>query len=307
MKVSKIIFAMIVVHIVCFSSTFAQPVYNENFNGDANGWITLPSNNIVNNAFLSIYSEFALWIYPGGEISGDFTFELDATILERYNEPGGADHISLCVNVPWDPVTCQLTSNNYYQFTTRQDGFHDVYLNDTGTGVFRDHAYYTLNPMQGTHHYKIQKSGNTYRCYIDGEELLTWTSSSMYSGGYVGFSGGQGYTGIGTPPSIQWDNGTLPVEMNELPEIPTAFSLNQNFPNPFNPTTSLSFTIPASGEVSITIYDIQGREIERLVEGRHQAGTHEISWNASDLPSGIYFARLTSNGQHQTRKLVLMK
>lgn len=80
------------------------------------------------------------------------------------------------------------------------------------------------------------------------------------------------------------------------------------FPNPFNPATELTYTIPASGEVSLIIYDIQGREAARLIDGFQSAGSHKITWNADNLPSGIYFARLsTANGQSQTRKLVLMK
>ena len=80
------------------------------------------------------------------------------------------------------------------------------------------------------------------------------------------------------------------------------------YPNPFNPATELTYTLPSSGEVSLTIYDIQGREVDVLFDGFQSAGSYKITWNAGNLPSGIYFARLsTANGQTQTQKLVLMK
>ena len=98
------------------------------------------------------------------------------------------------------------------------------------------------------------------------------------------------------------------ISNNHLQTIPWALTICKSFPNPFNPTTELTYTIPASGEVSLTIYDIQGREVDVLLGGYQSSGEHSIVWDAKNLPSGIYFARLSStNGQTQTRKLVLMK
>ena len=80
------------------------------------------------------------------------------------------------------------------------------------------------------------------------------------------------------------------------------------YPNPFNPETNISFSLPLSGEAVLSIYDIQGREVARLIDGFQSAGSHTIVWNAEHQPSGVYFARLFADGgQTQTRKLVLMK
>ena len=79
-------------------------------------------------------------------------------------------------------------------------------------------------------------------------------------------------------------------------------------PNPFNPTTTISFEIRDASLVELKIFDITGREIAALSTGHGALGQHKVMWNAEGMPSGVYFARLTSvNGQVQTQKLVLMK
>ena len=88
---------------------------------------------------------------------------------------------------------------------------------------------------------------------------------------------------------------------------PVIFSLNPPYPNPFNPETTLNWSLPKSGEVSLTIFDIQGRVVARLIDGYQPAGSHEITWNAQNFTSGIYFARLTANDLTQTQKLLFIK
>lgn len=89
---------------------------------------------------------------------------------------------------------------------------------------------------------------------------------------------------------------------------PTIFSLNQNFPNPFNPETSISFTIPEETNVSIKLYDITGREIRVLVNEKKQPGYYTIKLKGGDLSSGVYFYRLTtSSGFTAVKKLILLK
>ena len=88
---------------------------------------------------------------------------------------------------------------------------------------------------------------------------------------------------------------------------PSSFILHPSLPNPFNPETKLTFTLPQAGSVSLIIYDIQGREVVRLVDGWISAGTHERIWNAAGASTGIYFARLASKDFHRTQKLLLIK
>jgi hypothetical protein len=87
---------------------------------------------------------------------------------------------------------------------------------------------------------------------------------------------------------------------------PSSFSLS-SYPNPFNPTTTLSFTLPLEGRTKIVIYDLLGREVQTLANSVFTQGEHCVSFNGSALPSGLYFARLESGQYTTTQKLLLLK
>ncbi len=88
---------------------------------------------------------------------------------------------------------------------------------------------------------------------------------------------------------------------------PSKFELAQNFPNPFNPETAIRFTLPAAGNVRLTINNLLGQEVRSLVNEYKEAGTHIINFNASDFNSGVYIYRLEASGITQTRKMTLIK
>ena len=96
-------------------------------------------------------------------------------------------------------------------------------------------------------------------------------------------------------------------EVNESNIQPSSFSIHNSHPNPFNSSTVIDFDLPQPGEVSLVIYDIQGREVARLADSFYPAGTHQVEWDASAKASGVYFARLMVEGFQQTRKLLLIK
>ncbi len=101
------------------------------------------------------------------------------------------------------------------------------------------------------------------------------------------------------------DNITgVPVNTQTIPEN---FSLSQNFPNPFNPTTNIKFTMPKDGNVTLKVYDMIGSEVKTLVEGNHKAGIYNIYFDGSELSSGVYFYRLTAGNFTETRKMILIK
>jgi len=99
------------------------------------------------------------------------------------------------------------------------------------------------------------------------------------------------------------------VTSNETtdPDIPQKAKLNQNFPNPFNPSTVITFELPAATDVQLKVYDITGREVMTLVNGIRAAGTHEVRLDGSGLASGMYFYRLRAENITLTRKLTLIK
>jgi hypothetical protein len=83
--------------------------------------------------------------------------------------------------------------------------------------------------------------------------------------------------------------------------------LCSNFPNPFNPSTIIVFSLPRSEYVILKIYDITGREIETLVEGEVPPGEHRLQWSAEGLAGGVYFCRMAAKGYSQTIKLLYQK
>jgi|GEM_PF-552032 len=92
----------------------------------------------------------------------------------------------------------------------------------------------------------------------------------------------------------------------EIP-APDSYSLSQNFPNPFNPSTQIKFALPAEGHVTLKVFDILGKEVAVLVDDYKDAGYHQVAFNASNLPSGIYIYRIEANSFAQTRKMLLVK
>jgi hypothetical protein len=90
-------------------------------------------------------------------------------------------------------------------------------------------------------------------------------------------------------------------------ERPVAFSMSQNFPNPFNPTTAVSYQLSAVSFVTLQVFDLFGREVAVLVNDVRPVGIHTVRWDASALPTGVYFCRFRANGVVQTRRMMLLK
>lgn len=90
-------------------------------------------------------------------------------------------------------------------------------------------------------------------------------------------------------------------------EVPAEYNLNQNFPNPFNPTTNIRFELPKSGFVKLIIFDMLGKEITILVNERLNAGSYSVDWNALQNPSGVYFYRIETENFAATKRMLLIK
>lgn len=97
------------------------------------------------------------------------------------------------------------------------------------------------------------------------------------------------------------------VSAKDRPEMPREFKLMQNNPNPFNPETRISFTLPKSGKTTLIVYDLNGLSVAILLDRDLAAGYHSIDFRPQDLPSGIYLARLTSGKLSNTIKMVYLK
>ncbi|MFZ0390524.1 MAG: FlgD immunoglobulin-like domain containing protein, partial [Calditrichia bacterium] len=88
--------------------------------------------------------------------------------------------------------------------------------------------------------------------------------------------------------------------------------LEANYPNPFNPVTTISFVLPATQQVKLEIFDVLGRKVRTLLNGKQQPGAHQVNWNGTNdygkaVSSGIYYYRLTSGSYEKTMRMLLMK
>ena len=104
---------------------------------------------------------------------------------------------------------------------------------------------------------------------------------------------------------------TTDVQPDDI-EIPTKYSLNQNFPNPFNPTTQISFDLPKQSQVTISIFNSAGQLVRRLVNSDYEAGSHNIVWNSRDdlgkpVANGLYLYTIRASGFVRTKKMVMLK
>lgn len=144
---------------------------------------------------------------------------------------------------------------------------------------------------------------------FSSDQGVTWTSQYTFSGwpnslffidSTMGWVAGEG--GI----ILHTTNGGVTFVDDETTQ-PTDFILSQNFPNPFNPSTTIKFAVPQTSQVLIKVFDVLGNEIETLVNQEKHSGTYEITWNAVNLPSGVYFYRLQAGSFVQTRKMILLR
>ena len=107
--------------------------------------------------------------------------------------------------------------------------------------------------------------------------------------------------------TISWSKALTPVESS--PVVTSKFSLSQNFPNPFNPSTIISYEIPSAGLVTLRVYDLLGHEVASLVNEEKQSGAYNVEFNSAayKIGSGVYFYRLNAGNYSETRKMTIMK
>ncbi|MFA5405335.1 MAG: T9SS type A sorting domain-containing protein [Ignavibacteria bacterium] len=184
------------------------------------------------------------------------------------------------------------------------------------TGSF---AVITMNSIKGSNNtIRMATQGDTTRLFKTTNLGITWIRESIPSQATatneqiqhiqflnpnLGFAALGGSSGNGGLLKYMGTNG---INSN-TGIIPSNYKLEQNFPNPFNPSTTIRFALPKDGFVSLKMYDALGREVETLVSENLSAGIQEVTYDASKLNSGIYFYRIYTNGFTDTKKMVLVK
>jgi lysophospholipase L1-like esterase len=202
-----------------------------------------------------------------------------------------------------------------FRITKAHEGTHAAVIRAKRISATRTNIRYTFTIVwpTGAHGQVIlyrnsSSSGfNTATGYING-------STFSIANEYVRIGNINSYYAVSFLDGIKTTSDTLVIDTTPLairdtgsPLIPFDVVLHQAYPNPFNPSTILSFTLPARMPVSLKIYDLLGKEVAALLSGSLPAGLHTVPWNAVNMPSGIYFCRLQAGDKDQTGKIVLMK
>lgn len=152
--------------------------------------------------------------------------------------------------------------------------------------------------------------GNNWIVHTTGSSIELW--SVDFANDTVGYA-------IGDNVVLKTTNGGVTFVNNESKNVPSEFVLYQNFPNPFNPSTKIKFYIPpfergqgsetrhGDGMTTLKVYDILGKEIALLVNGKYQAGTYEVTFDGTNIPSGIYFYKIEFNSISEVKSMILIK
>ena len=181
----------------------------------------------------------------------------------------------------WTSSSGGLTSTSVTAIVQNADGIFFAATADSG--VFRS-----------------ENGGATWTLSSDGLTNLNINTMVIDQNGYLyvaATNGGLFRTNESTVLSVHEISGRTPER----------FLLAQNYPNPFNPATKIEFQVRNRGFVTLKIYNLLGNEVATLVSEELQPGTYSTSWDASNMPSGVYFSRLQSGTFVQSRKIVLMK
>ena len=207
--------------------------------------------------------------------AGGGSFEFTVEIINNETAPITID--------AWTDVT--LPNGGYYPILTRPN----LTLGPGGS-IFRT----LLQNVPAT-----APVGNyAYNGYLGSHPNVVFTEDNFP---FEKLAAGDGFNPDNTWNLYGWDGDY------SLAQLPTEFDLKSAFPNPFNPQTTLRYDLPREANASMIIYDIQGRVVNELVKGWHQAGSYEVTFDAQGLASGVYFVRYNAGTYNETQKLLLVK
>jgi len=162
----------------------------------------------------------------------------------------------------------------------------------------------------------VHFSNGHLRIYLNVDGVLESTPSWQYDGNrgtalaFADINGDGNLDlamGESGEPSVKIFLNTTVSSVDDNISRPDDLTLKQNYPNPFNASTTIAFELDQSSDVTISVYDLLGRQITSLANGEYSAGSHSVTWNADDITSGIYFYRLEAGDKTVTRRMLLLK
>ncbi len=198
------------------------------------------------------------------------------------------------------------SSNSSLFYTTTSGSTWSPVTNVPGTGV--------ISGITGknTRWWCIRSSSGS-SIYTSGDNGATWTSQSCPSGSYAHITLGRLSTGgtanvwaVGDAGKIIYLSGVVGVEPVNS-QVPSKFKLEQNYPNPFNPQTNINFSLPKNSNVKLRIYNTTGKMITELINENKMAGNYSVTFDGTDLSSGVYFYSLETDNFRETKSMMLVK
>jgi hypothetical protein len=237
----------------------------------------------------------------------------EAAPLVSFANNGGSLYMEGGDTWYYDPST---SLHSMFGIVGTSDGTSDLGTVDGEVGTFAEgmHLQYAgensyidhLSSNHASSYPLARNTAPTYFCAVAGDFGTYRSVGASWEIG--GFAPGSGYTDpdVLAEAVLSFLLGITDAPELEDPFIPVVLSLSAA-PNPFNPTTSFTIDLPTSSFVLLEVFDVLGRRAATLVEGSMAAGSHEVSWDATDVASGVYFARLTTENTTATTKVTLLK
>ncbi len=212
--------------------------------------------------------------------------------------------------IPGNPTTVYAGGFYSFGFGGTNSGLYSLPYGSSNWTKDIDNFYTSevaYNPNNPSEIYSSSFNAGIYRSTDGGNSWNSISNSLPYSiSDAVCFDSNKVFAAFRNA-GIWETNSLITGIKNENGKLPSTFSLSQNFPNPFNPTTTINYSIPKSSFVSIKVYDLLGKEVATIVNEEKTAGNYSVTFNANKFSSGIYFYRMQSGKYAEAKKLILLK
>ncbi len=267
--------------------TFSSPVPIATYGGIM-GYFSVSS--LLSSATGQLYAAYSYWSMASHQPGVEPNSAMGTVLITSTNDGSSWNLVDTLFHDMGGMYSLQLTPGGTLVMTQAESS--NVYLRSSLNGKDWS-ARIRVNPMEGTATGKYN-FGFSLAIVDDGHAGVAWIDTST---GYDEIH----YRLMGIP--------AAPVTgVSETPAaLPAGIVLHPAYPNPFNPATTIRYTIASTASISLTVYDLLGREIATLAEGVHAAGTYAVTWNPASAASGVYYCRLQSGARAAQQKLILMR
>jgi len=199
-------------------------------------------------------------------------------------------------------ASVDVSSYDFITFNASGSGSVDVQLQKAGINTW-DHFNKTISLTPTSRKYTINFSEFARANGVRGQFKANATDVNLLAFYMRGRTANAPFSMKIT--DVRFGKIGVPNEASD--ELPTTIALNGNYPNPFNPSTSIGFDLPQATKVRLDVYDLLGKRVATVVDGFMSAGRHEATFDAANLPSGTYLYRLTVGNTILTKKMTLLK